>query len=133
MSTAPPKIKTKPEAVTVAVEETIKIPVVIEGTPKPTVQFLKDGKEIKASERVKFVEEGEKHTLVIEKCTLKDTGSYSVVATNEEAQVSQFWDTYVYSAPKILKKLGDQLDVSQGQVVELKLQVQAEPPAEVKW
>lgn len=60
-------------------------------------------------------------------------GSYSVVATNEQAQVSQFWDTYVYSEPKILKRLGDTLDVSQKEVVELKLQVQAEPPAEVKW
>lgn len=56
-----------------------------------------------------------------------------MVATNEQAQVSQFWDTYVYSAPKILKKLGEKLDVSQGEIVELKLQVQAEPPAEVKW
>lgn len=70
----PPKIKTKPEPVTVAVEETIKIPIIIEGTPKPTVQFYKDGKEIKSSERVKVVEEGEKHTLVIEKTTLKDSG-----------------------------------------------------------
>lgn len=58
-----------------AVEETIRIPIVIEGTPKPTVQFYKDGKEIKSSERVKVVEEGEKHTLVIEKTTLKDSGT----------------------------------------------------------
>lgn len=57
-----------------AVEETIRIPIVIEGTPKPTVQFYKNGKEIKSSERVKVVEEGEKHTLVIEKTTLKDSG-----------------------------------------------------------
>lgn len=72
---APPKIKNKIEPVTVAVEETIKIPVIIEGTPKPSVQFYKDGQEIKSSERIKVVEEGEKHTLVIEKSTLKDSGT----------------------------------------------------------
>lgn len=71
---APPKIRSKMEAITVAVEETIKIPVIIEGTPKPTVQFYKDGQEIKSSEHIKVVEEGEKHTLVIEKSTLKDSG-----------------------------------------------------------
>lgn len=55
-------------------EETIRIPIEIEGTPKPTVQFYKDGKEIKTSERIKVVEEAEKHTLVIEKSVLKDAG-----------------------------------------------------------
>lgn len=79
-SLAPPKIRNKPEPVTVAVEETIRIPIIIEGTPKPTVQFYKDGKELKSSERVKLVEEGEKHTLVIEKTTLKDSGTTRVVA-----------------------------------------------------
>lgn len=59
-----------------AVEETIRIPIIVEGNPQPTVQFYKDGKELKSSERVKIIEEGEKHTLVIEKSTLKDTGVF---------------------------------------------------------
>lgn len=74
---APPKIKNKLEAIDVSVEETIKIPVIVEGTPKPSVQFYKDGQEIKTSERIKVVEEGEKHTLVIQKSSLKDTGGTS--------------------------------------------------------
>lgn len=52
----------------------LKMTADIEGIPEPKVQFYKDGKEIKQSERVKIVKEGEKHTLVVEKTTLTDTG-----------------------------------------------------------
>lgn len=50
----------------------------IEGVPKPTVKYLKNGKEIKKSERVKFVEEGDKYSLVIQKTSIKDTGKIRI-------------------------------------------------------
>lgn len=130
---APPKIKKKMEDTTVSVDETLKMTVEIEGIPKPTIQFYKDGKEIKNSDRIKIIEDGEKYTIVIEKTTLKDTGSYSVVATNEMAQVSQFWKLDVYSKPKVLKKLGASKQVVQTENVQLKCQIEAEPAPEVTW
>lgn len=71
---AAPKIKTKLENMEAQADLTLKIPIEIEGVPKPTVLFYKDGQEIKNSERIKVVEEHEKHILVIEKTNLKDTG-----------------------------------------------------------
>ncbi|XP_018567720.1 obscurin isoform X4 [Anoplophora glabripennis] len=130
---APPKIKTKMEDVSVHADILLKMDVEVEGIPKPTVQFYKDGKIIKESDRIKIEESGEKHTLVIEKTSLKDTGSYSVVATNELAQVSQFWNLDVYSKPKVLEKLGADKVVSQGENLELKLKLESEPKPTVKW
>lgn len=129
----PPKIKTKIEDVDVHADLLLKIPVEIEGTPKPTVVFYKDGKEIKKDDRIRIVEEGEKTILVIEKTILKDTGSYSVVATNEVAQISQFFKIDIHSKPKILEKLGKDKIVSQSEEVILKIKVEAEPAPEVKW
>lgn len=130
---APPKIKAKMEDVSAHADLLLEIPVEIEGIPKPNVQFFKDGKEIKQSERIKIVEKGDKQILVIEKTSLKDTGTYSVVASNELAQVSQFWKLDVFSKPKILQKLGKDKQVSQEEFVELRVKVESEPKPEVKW
>jgi hypothetical protein len=129
----PPKLKSKIEDVDAHADLLLRVPVELEGHPKPTVIFYKDGKEIKKDERVKVVEEGDKIVLVIEKTTLKDTASYSVVATNELAQVSQFFNINVHTKPKILEKLGKDKIVSQGEKVELKIKIESEPEAEVKW
>ncbi|XP_060519331.1 obscurin isoform X9 [Cylas formicarius] len=131
--TAPPKIKNKMEDISVHADQLLKMTAEIEGIPQPKVQFYKDGKEIKQSERVKIVQEGEQYSLVLEKTSLKDTGSYSVVATNELAQVSQFWKLDVFSKPKVVEKLGADKQVSQGGNVELKVKIEAEPKAKVTW
>ncbi|CAH1180870.1 unnamed protein product [Phyllotreta striolata] len=130
---AAPKIKTKMEDISVHADILLKMEVEVEGIPKPTVQFYKDGKVIKQTENIKIIESGEKHTLQIEKTSLKDSGSYSVVATNELAQVSQFWNLDVYSKPKVTQKMGSEKIISQGQNLELKVKVESEPKSEVKW
>lgn len=130
---APPKIIKKIEDISISADETLKMTVEIEGIPEPTVQFYKDGQEIKENDRYKIVKEGIKYSVIINKTILKDTGSYSVVATNELAQVSQFWKVDVYTKPKVIKKLGLDRQVSQGEVVELKLQIESKPPPEITW
>ncbi|KAL1518226.1 hypothetical protein ABEB36_001883 [Hypothenemus hampei] len=130
---APPKIKNKLEDVAVHAELFLKMTAEIEGIPAPRVQFYKDGKEIKQNERVKIVKEGESYSLVMEKTHLSDSGSYSVVASNELAQVSQFWKVDVYSKPKIVDKLGENKVVSQSEDLELRVKINAEPRAQVKW
>lgn len=57
-----------------------------------SVRRYKDGKVVqKDSERVKmYNEEGGSYELVIEKALLEDAGSYSVVASNELSQSSEF-------------------------------------------
>lgn len=56
-----------------------------------------------------------------------------MVASNELAQVSQFWNMDVFSKPKLIQKLGADKIVSQGENVELRVKFESEPKPEVKW
>jgi len=56
-----------------------------------------------------------------------------VVASNEVAQVSEFWNVNVYTKPRLLKKLGTTKDVSQSEQVELSLTMESEPAPEITW
>lgn len=60
-------------------------------------------------------------------------GSYSVVALNEMAQVSEFWELDVYSKPKVLQGLEKNKVASQGENVEFVVKCESKPKAEVKW
>lgn len=58
---------------------------------------------------------------------------YSIVATNCLAQASHFWGVYVYSKPKLVRKLGPNLEIYQDQTITLKAKVLAEPRPTIKW
>lgn len=64
------------EDVSSDVEQTLRMEVEIEGVPKPSVQFYKDGKVVKESENIKITEDGEKHVIIIKSTTLKDSGGF---------------------------------------------------------
>ncbi|KAB0792164.1 hypothetical protein PPYR_14123 [Photinus pyralis] len=129
----PPKIKTKLEDVSVAADIKIEIPVEIEGLPRPSVHFYRDGQEIKTTERVKIIEREEIYTLVIEKGKITDSGSYSVVASNEISEVSKFWNVDVHCEPRLTKKIGGDRVVSQEEEVKLVVEVESRPAPEVTW
>ncbi|CAG9761838.1 unnamed protein product [Ceutorhynchus assimilis] len=128
-----PTIKSKIEDLSIGVEEILIVPAEVDGIPKPAVQFLKDGREFQQNDHIQVIENYPIFTLVLKNTCLKDTGVYSVVATNCLAQVSQFWGVYVYSKPKFLHKLGNNLQVDQNKTVVLKAKIQAEPRAVIKW
>lgn len=128
----PPKIK-KPTDVTCMAEETFKMGVEVEGVPAPTCKFFKDGKEVKESERITFTSSEQTHYIEFNKTTLKDTGSYSVIATNEVSQTSEFWSLTVNSKPKVLEKFEAEYNVSERQDIELAVRVESNPPPTIKW
>lgn len=130
---APPKIKTKIEDTICLVTETCKVTVEIEGIPKPTIVFYKDGQPVTLGDKYKVVEEGDQYSLIINKAEFKDTGSYSIVATNEMAQVSQFFKVDVHAKPKLLKDLGKHLECRQNEDVTLSIKLECEPAPEIHW
>ncbi|XP_060519333.1 obscurin-like [Cylas formicarius] len=128
-----PEIKTRIEDLSVGVDQLLVMSSEVDGIPAPEVQFLKDSKEIIQSDRLKINEKCPLYTLSISDTTLKDSGVYSVVATNALAQVSQFWCVYIYSKPKFLQKLGSDVEVFQGETVILKAKIESEPVATIAW
>ncbi|XP_055686183.1 obscurin isoform X3 [Lutzomyia longipalpis] len=128
----PPRIK-KPSDFTCMADEVFKMGVEVEGVPSPTCKFFKEGKEIYETERVKFTSSNGTHSIEFYNATLKDSGAYSVIATNEVSQTSEFWSLTVNSPPKVTKKLGEQIIVGEKEDIVLTVRTDSYPPPTVKW
>ncbi|KAL4713897.1 hypothetical protein ACJJTC_015551 [Scirpophaga incertulas] len=131
---SPPKITRKVENQSCMVGSTHTVIVEVEGSPTPEVQFYKDGVEIKSSERVQIVKESASvYKIIIKDAKLTDSGSYSVVAKNEQNQCSDFWQWHVTSPPKVTKKMGETKVCEEKETVTFKVETEAEPAPTVKW
>ncbi|XP_075215544.1 obscurin isoform X3 [Lycorma delicatula] len=131
---APPKFKRKLSDFETMAGEDIHLTVDVEGIPKPTIQWYKDGLLIKKSDRVKMFEEAStEYTLLIEKSTLDDGGSYSVVATNELSQCSEFCHVQVHSPPQFIKGMIKTVETKEGDNASFQVKVQGDPKPSVKW
>lgn len=128
----PPKIK-KVKDFTCMANETFRMAVEVEGVPDPSCKFFKDGKELKETERITFSETEHTHYIEFNTTKITDTGSYSVIATNEVSQTSEFWSLTVNSKPKILKKFSSEYQVSERQDIEIAVNVESNPAPTVKW
>lgn len=94
----------------------------------------KDGNELSQTDRIKFVKESNNtFSLVIQKSTLSDTGSYSVVATNEISQSSEFFKAEIHTPPKFLKTMEKNIVVGEGGKIEFQVKIAADPPPKVRW
>ncbi|XP_034177401.2 obscurin isoform X2 [Osmia lignaria lignaria] len=105
----------------------------IRGYPKPDIKWTKDGQEIVAGGRYKYLwEDEESMSLVIKKVTAKDAGVYTVRAKNELGEDTTQIELIVKSAPKIIKKQGDLTGIVE-ETTTMTVQIEATPAPEVKW
>lgn len=65
------------------------------GSPKPEVEWSHEGKTIKADNRIKITENGNKYKLEILDTKLEDAGSYKVVVKNKLGEKFQTGDLSV--------------------------------------
>ncbi|OAD62661.1 Muscle M-line assembly protein unc-89 [Eufriesea mexicana] len=105
----------------------------IRGYPKPDIKWTKDGEEIVAGGKYKYLwEDEESMSLVIKNVTAKDAGVYTIRAKNELGEDTTQIELIVKSAPKITKKQSD-ISVIIGETLNMLLQIEATPAPEVKW
>lgn len=62
---------------------------VAQGIPKPEAQWLHNDKPIKADDRVKIIEDGNKYKLEIAEVKLGDEGNYKVIIKNKLGEKAQ--------------------------------------------
>lgn len=134
---SPPIIK-KVKDYTCTVGEKLTIDIEVTGNPAPAVKILNNGKEVTQTERIKIVKSEEvtsriTHSLQITKTELTDAGSYSVIASNELSQTSEFWSVTVNSAPKVVKKLEREYVHGEKEEIIMSVRVDAYPEPTVKW
>ncbi|XP_033360525.1 obscurin isoform X6 [Bombus vosnesenskii] len=105
----------------------------IRGYPKPDIKWSKNGEEIVAGGRYKYLwEDEESMSLVIKNVTAKDAGTYTIKAKNELGEDTTQIELIVKSAPKITKKQTD-MSVIIGETLTMLVQIEATPAPEVKW
>ncbi|XP_034942777.1 obscurin isoform X3 [Chelonus insularis] len=105
----------------------------VKGFPKPDITWTKDGKEIVAGGRIKYLwEDEESLSLVIKNVTIDDAGTYVVRAKNELGEDTTYIELIVKSAPKIIKKMTDTFAYIETDAT-MTVQIQASPAPEVKW
>lgn len=105
----------------------------IRGYPKPDIKWSKDGEEIVAGGRYKYLwEDEESMSLVIKNVTAKDAGTYKIRAKNELGEDTTQIELIVKSAPKVTKKQTD-TTVSVSETSTMVVQIEATPAPEVKW
>ncbi|XP_033194935.2 obscurin isoform X6 [Bombus vancouverensis nearcticus] len=105
----------------------------IRGYPKPDIKWSKNGEEIVAGGRYKYLwEDEESMSLVIKNVTAKDAGTYTIKAKNELGEDTTQIELIVKSAPKITKKQTD-MSVIIDETLTMLVQIEATPAPEVKW
>ncbi|XP_076165903.1 obscurin isoform X4 [Ptiloglossa arizonensis] len=105
----------------------------IRGYPKPDIKWTKDGQEIVAGGRYKYLwEDEESMSLVIKNVSAKDAGVYTIRAKNELGEDTTQIELIVKSAPKVIKKQTDLTAIVE-ETVTMTLQIEGTPLPEVKW
>ncbi|XP_067145351.1 LOW QUALITY PROTEIN: obscurin-like [Centruroides vittatus] len=128
-----PKIKASISDVEVSEGASAMLELKVTGYPKPNVTWFKDGKEIKASDRVRFLfEDDESYTLIIKNVKKEDAGKYKVTAKNDMGEVEESCKLTVTCPPSFRKKLKD-MAVMTNEPVRFEVEVEGKPTPEVKW
>jgi hypothetical protein len=105
----------------------------VKGYPKPDIKWTKNGEEIIAGGRIKYLwEDEESLSLVIKNVTAQDAGIYKIRAKNDLGEDNTQIELIVKSAPKIIKRMSD-FSVQTGETINMSVQIQGSPTPEVKW
>lgn len=64
---------------------------------------------------------------------MEDTGSYSIIATNELSQDSAFSKIQVMAGPRFTKEMPKAMTTKEGDNVTFQVKVKGDPEPEVKW
>lgn len=134
---SPPIIK-KISDQRITVGERLQIDIEVTGNPDPTVKVLNNGKEVVQTERIKIVRSEtvnsrSTHSVQISTAELTDAGSYSVIASNELSQSSEFWSVTVNSGPKLVKRLEKEYVHGEREEIIMSVRCDAFPAAKVRW
>ncbi|XP_043948228.1 obscurin isoform X2 [Drosophila biarmipes] len=134
---APPKIK-KITDITCSAGETIKMEIEVEGFPQPTVQVTNNGKDVTAESNVKISSSSigkslEKVVVEVKEIKLSQAGNYSIKATNDLSQTSEYWSCTVKSKPVVVKHFESEYIHGEKEHVQMTVRIDAYPEAKLTW
>lgn len=110
----------------------------VTGNPTPTIKILRNGKELVETERIIIKRSEETNSRIIytvefKRAELSDAGAYTIIASNEINQTSEFWNLTVTSPPRIVKRLEREYIHGEKEEIIMSVRVDAYPEPEIKW
>nr|XP_054608122.1 hemicentin-1 isoform X2 [Nothobranchius furzeri] len=91
-----------PSEMGVLVNESIQLVCNSQGTPTPTIQWLKDGEAISRAQMKRLSISPNGNTLIVTRADPSDSGKYTCVATNPAGEEDRIFNLNVYVPPVIL-------------------------------
>ncbi|XP_069178633.1 LOW QUALITY PROTEIN: muscle M-line assembly protein unc-89 [Procambarus clarkii] len=131
---AGPKIKSMKKEVACVIGQNLEYNVEVEGEPAPEVKWLKDGKKVVESDRIKFKKVSDcLWTLNINSMQMDDCGCYTVVAANSIGQVSEFFNLQTDAAPQITRGLDPETEKKLSNDLTLEVRATGSPQPDARW
>nr|XP_022322237.1 hemicentin-1-like isoform X1 [Crassostrea virginica] len=109
----------------------IILPCNVEGDPRPTISWYKDGSPISLTDYHYFIRED--GSLEIFSADPDDTAEYKCTASNEAGEIHKTVQLFVQAPPVIQGEETQQLTVNVGQTILLPCSVKGKPTPEVHW
>ncbi|KRF85677.1 uncharacterized protein Dvir_GJ19688, isoform B [Drosophila virilis] len=134
---APPKIK-KIEDIACLAGETVRMEIDVEGSPQPSISITKNGKDVSDESNIKIsstsIGKGSTKVLIeISDVKLSQSGHYSIKATNDLSQTSEYWNCTVKSKPIFVKCLESEYIHGEKETVNMSVRVDAFPEPKLTW
>uniref|UniRef100_A0A4W6D352 Hemicentin-1 n=1 Tax=Lates calcarifer TaxID=8187 RepID=A0A4W6D352_LATCA len=124
-----------PSEMGVLLNESIQLVCRVQGTPTPTIQWLKDGQVIKNAGNKGLRISPDGSTLTVTRAHTNDSGKYTCVATNAAGEEDRIFNLNVYVPPVIdgnsetVEELTTVLDSS----VNIECVATGSPPPQLNW
>ncbi|XP_043555476.1 hemicentin-1 [Chiloscyllium plagiosum] len=124
-----------PSDVSVLVGENVKLICAADGNPRPSIQWLKDGKPLTADddERLRVSPDGS--AFHINGTVTTDIGKYTCVATNSAGEEDRIFNLNVYVPPTIYSDLNGNQEVTTilDNSVNIECMASGSPPPQLNW
>ncbi|KAL4635075.1 hemicentin-1 [Arapaima gigas] len=122
-----------PSEVSALINDSIQLICHAQGTPEPTIQWLKDGQAIRNSETHRISPDGT--TLSITGALTSHTGKYTCVATNTAGEEDRIFNLNVYVPPVIQAngKAAEMLTTVLDSSVSIECVATGAPPPQLNW
>ncbi|XP_066949349.1 LOW QUALITY PROTEIN: muscle M-line assembly protein unc-89-like [Macrobrachium rosenbergii] len=131
---AGPKIVRMRKDVSCVIGKDLDYTIEVFGEPPPDVKWLKDGKPLPESNRIKFQKESDTTwTMHMKSMEMDDCACYTVVVANSMGQVSDVFNIETDAAPQIVRGLDPETDKKKGYDVILEVRASGAPRPEARW
>ncbi|MBN3312119.1 HMCN1 protein, partial [Atractosteus spatula] len=124
-----------PSEVSVLANDTVQLVCRAEGTPLPTIQWLKDGKPLNTTGAGSLRISPDGSTLTIASAQTSDSGKYTCLAKNVAGEEDRIFNLNVYVPPVILANTehAEELTALLDSSINIECVVTGSPPPQLNW